>query len=299
VGRDTPASTIEDFIVSTLHEPRNFTVNMDQLSCLASLCIGPRTVEKRIQVVYAKISAASFACQDLVRQGKSRQTDSVIALVQHDTTEMVKTAKEELFRWAYEELSADQQHIVWGKVGLRLSMRLKEFVETTNGFLSYSVTADLSDYRKCPFCERVFVKVEGCNDVRCGNVPTEREPKVENHRILTTSFVPHANGWLLQFLFEGTHVPPERLYTFICSRMQVVTPPRASDRAGAGCGNKLNWSQMPRLSPLELKLLGLGTAELLRSNELEELVRSGFEVSVRAHEETQRQALTDAVLGHR
>jgi hypothetical protein len=69
--------------------------------------------------------------------------------------------------------------------------------------------------------------------------------------------------------------------------------------AGAGCGRGLNWSQMPPLSPQELKSIGLGTAELLRSNNLEELVRSGFEESVRAHEKTQRQAFADAVLGHR
>jgi hypothetical protein len=69
VGHETPASAIEHFIVSTMHEPRHFKVNISQLSCFASLCIVPRAVAKRIQVVYVKVSEASVACQSIVSQG--------------------------------------------------------------------------------------------------------------------------------------------------------------------------------------------------------------------------------------
>jgi hypothetical protein len=53
---------------------------------------------------------------------------------------------------------------------------------------------------------------------------------------------------------------------------------------------------MQPLSQEELKSIGLGATELLRSNDLEELARGNFEESVRLHEMEQRRALADALL---
>jgi hypothetical protein len=121
-------------------------------------------------------------------------------------------------------------------------MRLKDFVETTNGYLSYIVTADLSKYRKCPECGLVFVRIKGCDKVRCGDVPMKGEPKAKNHRALTSSFVPNGSGWSLQFLFEGRQVALKSPYSLICNRMQVVSE-RESEIRGAGCAASLNWSR--------------------------------------------------------
>jgi GTP-binding protein EngB required for normal cell division len=299
VGKHTPGSDIENFIATTLHEPRHYAVNLDQLSCLASMCVGTRAMEKRIQLVYAKVQAASFACQELIRTCASRssQTDSVVALIQHDTTEMVKSAKEELFRWAYEELSTDEQSIVYGKAGLKLSLRLKEFVETTNAYLSYSVTASLSNYRKCPFCRQVFVKTEGCDgQTSCGNAPLQRESRVANRFLLSTNFIPSGTGWSLQFLFEGRPIDGTGLREVLRTRLQAVASSRGAAMSGAGCGAAVTWSQMQPLSQEELKSIGLGATELLRTNDLEELARGNFEESVRLHEMEQRKALADALL---
>jgi 50S ribosome-binding GTPase len=296
VGKHTSGSDIENFIASTLHRPRHYVVNINQLSCLASMCVGKRATEKRIQLVYAKIQAASFACRQLISScaSKSSETDSVVALIQHDTTNMVESAKEGLFRLA-EDLSADEKIIIYGKAGLKLSLRLKDFVETTNEYLSYSITDCVNSYKRCPYCGCVFVKTEGCDgQTTCGDVPWESDSSVQNRFLLSTTFVTSGTGWSLQFLFEGRPIDATGLREVLQTHLRARTSTRGTDISGKGCGRAVTWSQMQPLSHEELKSTGVGDIELLPTNDLEASARGNFEETVRLHETKLRENFADA-----
>ena len=100
----------------------------------------------------------------------------------------------------------------------------------------------------------------------------------------------------MQFLFEGRLIDTLGLRDVLRTRLQAVASSRGADMSGAGCGASVTWSQMQPLSQEELKSIGLGATELLRTNDLEELARGNFEESVRIHETEQRKALADALL---
>ena len=297
VGRDTEACEIENFIYRTMHAPRIYIVGEKQLGTLASLCIGPRMVEKRTQGVYARIQAASVACLDLVQNGKSYGTDFAISVIQHDTIDMIANDKTELFRWALEELSSEQQLIVYGKAGLKLSLRVKEFIDTTNRFLTYDVTSrndPHNTYRKCPFCQEIFIKTEGCDgQTTCGNVPCESDIQLANRRAINTSFVPEGNGWIMQFFVDGSQVPMDSLRSILRVGFQPTKTTRGTVLKGRGCGSTVTWSQMAPLSPDDLRALGF--AETLREDSLETVSKARFQESVRQHEDVQRQALADSL----
>jgi hypothetical protein len=130
---------------------------------------------KIINEVYAKIDAATVSCREIGIQPRSYETDTAIIDTQRLTTEMVEASKEKIFR-AAADLDPEQQNVVYGRTGLTLSMRLKEFVEATNKYLSRDLT-DPSDpmnlYKKCNHCGAVWIKTEGCNGgTVCGNVPS-------------------------------------------------------------------------------------------------------------------------------
>lgn len=297
VGKATKARDIEAFIQSTLHEPRQYHVNEEQLGNLAALCIGPRKVEKRIQEIYAKIQAGSCACAQLVRNDKSYGTDYAISLIQHDTLEMVKEAKVALFRWASEDLTEEQQMVVYGKAGMKLSLRMKAFTETTNAFLSYDVTDPTSPnnmYRMCPHCHEIFIKTEGCDgETTCGYVPSVSDVRVSAPRALGTNFVPEGNGWALQFIVDGAQVPLDSIHCLLRQRFQGTKTTRSSSLQGRGCGRSITWSQMAPVWPEALTALGL--CETLQGGIDEIASRARFEASVREHEHAQRLTLVNAL----
>lgn len=173
VGKQTPSASIESFVQSTLHEPREFHVNDEQVAMNSNLCTCARSFNKRINEVYSKITAASQDCERLASQGKTFESDAAILVLQKATADMVGVSKEAIFREVDDNgLAEDFQNVIYGKAGLSLSLALKNFIDASNKFLSWNIT-DINDvrnqYKKCNHCGAVFNKTEGCDgQTTCG-----------------------------------------------------------------------------------------------------------------------------------
>jgi len=296
VGKNTSPSKVQNFIRRTLHAPKKFSISSEQVASVASLCVGARKISKSIDEVFSKIQAASIACNDVVRTGKTYYTDQTITLTQHITCEEVKQTKERLFRKAAEEMSLEQQNLVYGKAGLVLSLRLKEFMKTTNKNLSWDVTnaADCRNvYKMCNFCDAVYNKTSGCDgETICGAVPTSTKRSPFS---LVAEFKHHEQrGWVVQYFYNGVCYFSDVVSTVYARLNQKVVEGGGSinhtKRAGSildsGCGARIAWSTM-RPIPIEW-LTKLGEVELCSSSENEEISRLQFDLEIKRHEKSNR-----------
>jgi 50S ribosome-binding GTPase len=206
VGKQTDAESIERFVHSTLHVPKEYTVSMEQAASITSLCVCARRFDKKVRTVYAKIAAASLECNDKVAQyGRSHEVDVAIIVIQKTTTNMANIAKHEIFEDA-EEFPEAQQHVIYGKAGLALAVRLKTFVDASNKLLSWDVT-DPNDarnsYKSCPHCGAIFIKTEGCDgNTVCGSIPSS---DAKERPGLDASFESSADntGWKVIYNWNG------------------------------------------------------------------------------------------------
>jgi tRNA U34 5-carboxymethylaminomethyl modifying GTPase MnmE/TrmE len=173
VGKQTSSLSIELFIRATLHEPRDYEVNEQQVAANSNLCTCVRSFNKKINDVYAQIAAASQECEKLASGGKSFESDAAILVLQKATNDMVARSKEEIFREVDNRgLPEESQNVIYGKAGLAMSLKIKDFTDTSNKYLSWDVT-DTCDprnqYKKCNHCGAVFNKTEGCDgNTTCG-----------------------------------------------------------------------------------------------------------------------------------
>ena len=148
VGKDTRGDEIATFIASSLHAPHTFEVTPAQLAAVSSLS-GIRKYNKPINKLIAKLKAASDACHSLVEQGPTNESDMCIIATQAKARKVVQREKDAIFRDAYENLASDsQKNVVYGKAGVSLSLKLQEFIKTTNKLLTWDVT-DPRDPETC------------------------------------------------------------------------------------------------------------------------------------------------------
>ena len=208
VGKDTNRDIIQDFIRNTLHEPIQFNVTDVQLASVASLS-GIRKFNKPVNEVLAKITVAAQACQDIVASGKTYESDLAILATQNAVRAMVATSKDTIFRQAFENLaSVEQQNLVYGKAGVKLSVTLQEFIKATNKHLQWDVS-DPKDprnhYRQCPNCDAVYVHITGCHNVyTCGgsgHVPDGEESKTL--AMVDVEFVGNARDVEVHYMVDG------------------------------------------------------------------------------------------------
>lgn len=303
VGKDTSCATIESFVHGTLHEPREFSIDDNQVAAIASLSVTTRRFNKAIEEVYAKIAAASKACADMTVSGRSYETDTAIVTIQQSTTRMVQESKNRIFVEA-QDLDPDQQNVIYGKAGLALSLRLKAFVDATNKSLTWDVT-DPSDsrnvYKKCNYCGAVYNKTEGCDgQTRCGAVPTStRRPRP----LLVAEFEASARGWFVQYYWDGAKIQVLHVIKQLRAYMQPSqwggnhTHVKAEGAVfESGCGMEINWSTM---LPVEIKQVQLlGFVELQRPGEREDMARATFDEQVHKHKAS-NQRIFNSALGNR
>ena len=131
VGKMTSASEILDFILSTLHHPKSFKISHKQIASIAGLCVGARQFNKSIDEVREKIQAAKKSCISLLKNEKSFETVNLLDKVQKLTNKMVKDFRDYISR-ASEDLTPEQQNILFAKVELDHSLALSELNEITN-----------------------------------------------------------------------------------------------------------------------------------------------------------------------
>ena len=302
-GTDTCALTVEGFINSTMHPPKKFVISAEQIALIASLGLGSRKLAKAIDQIYAKIEAASKECHDLARCEKCYETDIAVIALQNVTIDEVRAAKENVFRGA-EDLTEQQQNLVYGKAGLHLTLRLQEFIDATNKCLSWDVTnaADPRNiYRSCNYCGAVFNKTEGCDgDTICGAVPRDfRRPRPR----FLAQFLLEENSWVVQFFLDGrkvlSHYVRSKLAAQNIAAVEWGGRTNHIKREGAmiesGCGATIRWSSMVPVCPSRLESLGF--VELERPGEFEELSRVKFDDRVREHEQ-RNEGIIRENLGH-
>lgn len=302
VGKRTSSEIIETFIQTTLHEAREYTISAEQITIISSLCAGARRFNKRIEEVYAKVSASSVACRDLMQYERSIETDTAIVTIQNVTTKMVQDAKDSIFRDA-EALPTEQQNLIYGKAGLALSLRLKTFMDTSNKLLSWDVT-NPSDprntYKRCNYCGAIFNKTEGCDgETICGAVPS----KVKNPRaLLTAEFAPYETGWVVQYNWSGllttVKCVMERLQQFFLQGRQTLSSGIIHTKCEnsvieSGCGASIAWNTM---LPVDEELVKtLGEIEIEPIGCFERCSKSSFDDSLRKHEATNKRVLEKAL----
>ena len=283
VGKGTSANDIEDFIVATMHQPIELKITEQQIAALTSLSHCKRKFNKMINEVYAKIEAATVSCREIGLQPRNHETDTAIIDTQRLTTEMVEASKENIFR-AAADLDPEQQNVVYGRIGLTLTMRLKEFVEATNKYLSRDLT-DPSDpmnlYKKCNHCGAVWIKTEGCDgETVCGNVPSSDIRHYEGG--LTVEFATNeTNKWFVRYLLDGIEIVIAELPYRLARKLRVSksqTNQSHSKRDGAmfeaGCQRQISWNTMIPLGPEEIRCLA--TVELRHRGAHEEAQRDAF-----------------------
>ena len=293
-GKDTTADKLEDFIHKTLHTPIKLRINENQVAMLASLSpLCDENFEKAINKIYNKIMAAENSIKKLTSQGTSKcyETDVAITEIQSEVHNMVDEGKRNIFMDAI-DLGEDEQNIIYGKTGVRLTLRLQKFMQTSNSYLEWDV-ADPSDprnqYKKCS-CDAVFVKTEGCNHVVCGAVPSEnknRKPLVrvdfeEIHNDYELYF------WINNIRYGLSQIRPTLQDWFISnsnkSQSSSGTNHMKRDGAGfeSGCGATLDWNTMTPIEPALLKILS--HVEMQHENNHERGAKSNFYESIRADE---------------
>ncbi|KAL7558016.1 hypothetical protein ACA910_005497 [Epithemia clementina (nom. ined.)] len=181
-SKTTNGSDIEAFVLSTLHRPIKFQVSESQMASIASLAV-VRSFNKPISIISKKIQAAATACEEAIEDGKSYATDVIIVRLQALVSNMVAKEKEEIFRKAFESgCSDDVQTLVYGRAGVSLSLKLRDFVKATNISLSWDVTDPWdprNQYRQCPNCDAVYVKIGGCETIVCGDLKHVPEPEIQ------------------------------------------------------------------------------------------------------------------------
>jgi GTP-binding protein EngB required for normal cell division len=306
-GKPTQASAVQAFIKRTLHEPIPFKMSREQQAMVASLGTGSRMLNKPINAILAKIVAAEVACREATGQGRGYNSDYLLTATQHATEEMVRTAKRDLFE-AAANYSEEQQNIMYGKAGVMLSLRLKDFIETTNKLLSYDVT-DMSIpnniYKKCNFCGAVWVKTEGCDRITlCGNVPTAMSADIPTVDV-EPEFVEVGGRWTVMFRFGGCkgfrarelfswfHRQPVRWTQTFNKGAGTTHRKRADAIIESGCGASIFWRTMLPVSPSELG--DMKKVEVLKESFPEESAKVRFENTVRSKELENKKILIDAI----
>lgn len=221
------------------------------------------------------------------------ESDFLITTTQHATTQMVSAAKRQLFEDA-EEYSEEEQNLMYGKAGVHLSLRLKEFIETTNKLLSYDIT-DMSNprnvFKRCNHCGAVWQKTEGCDgNTVCGSVPTAEA--TAQRVLLETEFVQEQGGrWTFVFRERGQAIC--RGVAEIMSLFQTnFTFQKVATNKGAGtvhqkrpdaliesgCGRTICWSTMLPVPPDQL--LHVKHVEQMKEVTVEKHSRVRFEQKV-------------------
>jgi len=293
IGVETSGAEIEDFIHSTLlPQPVGIKLDSESVVKLAARSKQSRRISKAIRDLHGKIDAATTYCKVMTSSGRTHEHDIEIMDLQRATINHVREEKERIFRDAV-RLTADEQTICYAQAGASLSVKLKEFVETTNTFLSWNVT-DPSDprnnYRACNHCGAVFAKVEGCDGTtRCGAIPLEKKSDSKKCRYSESSydFYEDHSKWYVRAVRSAIRAASAVLLAG--SNDQAAAERKSTGVFEAGCGQSINWSTMRPIEPALMK--ELGKVETMHAGKLEELSSRRFETDIETEVEVHKQNL--------
>jgi 50S ribosome-binding GTPase len=303
IGKSTASDCIEDFIKGTLHEPMDFTLSEEQLALAVALGVGTRRLNKPIQETEAKIAAANKDCVTLTARRKSYESDIAVLVLQKATHDAVVEAKDKIFYDATmdDTLSDEQKNLVYGKAGLALSLKLKEFMKSTNSLLSWDMTDILdvrNQYKKCNYCGAAYVKIEGCDGgTTCGLIPSNSRRVRPS---LDAEFRQLQSKWVIQFFWGNKEIDLGTVLSilegFFCQNLTgtiEVSQEKKAKPMGAtlesGCGARISWSSMIPVRKEEIQVLG--EVELCQIGGWEDEFKQDFQKKIKKHEATNKLVL--------
>jgi GTPase SAR1 family protein len=156
--------------------------------------------------------------------------DSLILNLTTWLTDFRDKEKQTLFQ-SVEEEDEDQKILLYGKIVIRLNNGLDNLIHFLNQHLIYyRHLINFDEYRACPFCKTVWVKVEGCDDfTTCGTRPNKS--------------IDHYTYMGYQFAFTKR----EELWTLTVDTSDIK---KCNDngqyirRRAYGCGERIAWTSM-------------------------------------------------------
>jgi GTP-binding protein EngB required for normal cell division len=115
VGIDTRADDVESFVESTLHQPKYFQVSKEQHAYMSSQTSGARKYHQDLEEIRTKVDVAEQACQTLLQEPCSGQTNMIVEATLKKTRMMMEEAKSEILYDA-EELPLEEQESLRSKL---------------------------------------------------------------------------------------------------------------------------------------------------------------------------------------
>jgi 50S ribosome-binding GTPase len=132
VGKDTDAPTIEDFLYQTLHKPRQFKIDSEQLAYATSLTVGARQFNNDIDQAEGKLVVAEVVLKQLLNTardaGRRANVNLAIEATLSAVKHMVDATRDDVEKRS-KELTPEQGRIVEGKIHTVLMVGLRELSE--------------------------------------------------------------------------------------------------------------------------------------------------------------------------
>lgn len=302
VGKDDEISKADDWLRSVLVPARQLTIDDSQMAGIAALSTAVRKYDRPISQCIQKIEAAKKTCVEVAIE-KNEVSDELVAALQASVHDMVMEDKEAIFRRAEaESLETNVQHLVYGRAGVWLSIKLKKFIEETNKLLSWDVsdpTDPRNSYKQCE-CNAVYVKTEGCDGTTtCGAVPSAM---IASKPSLTFQYRQNGDKYQVDVFVNG--VAQAMMSILSCLRHfrnsqsrtvgGVRTRPAGSVIEG-GCGRTINWSTMRPITAEQMEIMRTwGQVELVKAEVAEKKFEHKWASDIRREEEDAKKQLLDS-----
>lgn len=293
VGMHDAHTALDDWLKGVLNpNPRKLQLEMSQLAGIAALSSAARSIDRPISNCILRIAAAQACCVEEVGSEKSEETDDLIVAIQASVEDMVRRDKIDIFRSAEDKTPSDQ-HLVYGKAGVALSIKLQKFIQETNKLLTWDVRDPhdgRNNYKRCPICAAVYILTEGCDgDTRCGSVPASGRPP---RPPLTFAWEGSGSMQKLVVTINSVRLSGATLRSSLRSLRQGVTRSATGavhSRTGevpSGCGAVIAWKSMPPITAEQMQSIqsDWGTIELVKAGDREVLAENRFKVQMQEYE---------------
>jgi hypothetical protein len=287
MGKDTSGEAVEEFVKRVMHaSPRQLQLGDHSLAFLASLSQAVRQYDKQISAIILNIEASKACLHEEVGEDKTCDTDELVVAMQASVDDMVKEEKEKVFR-SVAGATTETQNLVYGRAGVSLSIKLKQFIEDTNKLLSWDVTdpsVKQNQYKACNHCREVYMLAEGCEDETvCGERPSG-ERFAQRPPILHVWKSSDGGRRIVETHINGVQYAGKALRNMIKSlRDRVFASTVGSEQNEVGCGADIAWKSMLPLSSEQMQIIASawGEVPLVDPGSVEHVAGQMFRAQVR------------------
>ncbi len=153
--------------------------------------------------------------------------------------------KQNLFQLVEDE-NDDVKIMLYGKINVRLNIGFGNLIEYITQHLSYYKALSSKDsYRACPYCSKIWAKVEGCDGTTtCGSRPTGAADDIAVYKGHKFEFVQIKGSWNLIVNQENVTVSYYRKRKTENRFNEQGEYKFESDDPHVGCGQDISWRTM-------------------------------------------------------